>query len=116
MLVPGRLDDPRVSDVAITRVETTQDLSTAKVYYICPDFDANDRGPAIALAQAAGVLRTELGSLGLRRLPQLMFTRDVAYERGERVLHILDRLGPTTSNDPAPDGPGAEATDSGGAA
>jgi hypothetical protein len=75
-----------------------------------------------ALAHAEGGIRVELGGLGLRRLPHLVFARDREFERGERVLAILEELqvtepeaelaGPppdTASGEPVP-GPGGPGT------
>jgi ribosome-binding factor A len=103
LLVPGRLDDPRLTDVKITRVEVTQDLSTAKVYFTCVAADSDDPRVMAALEQAKGFLRGELSSTGLRRLPQLVFARDRGYESGERVLDILDRLHHVDDGDDAVD-------------
>ena len=94
MLVPGRTTDPRLSEVIITRVETTQDLSTAKVYYtLATELEASEqRDAAEGLSHAEGHLRHELAGLGLRRLPHLVFARDKGYESGKRVLSILEQL------------------------
>jgi ribosome-binding factor A len=101
LLVPGRLDDPRLANVAITRVEVTQDLSTAKVYYSCDAQEDECQAAAAALHQASGLLRGELADLGLRRLPQLVFARDKEFESGQRVLDILEHLPPPAT--PPPD-------------
>ena len=105
LLVPGRLDDPRLTDVKITRVEVTQDLSTAKVYYTCDAADDQVAGVLAGLEQAKGFLRGELSSAGLRRLPALLFARDKGYESGERVLDILEHLHDEDRADPDPTDP-----------
>lgn len=87
MLIPGRLDDPRVDNVVVTGVESSPDLSTVRVFYVAPG-DPKDV-VAEALGHAAGFVRGELGSLGLRRLPVLTFTYDHGYESGQRVLELL---------------------------
>ena len=92
MLVPGQLDDPRVQDARVTRVEATQDLSTAKVYVIGAEDEAASQAMLAGLHHAEGALRVELADLGLRRLPHLVFARDTAYESGQRVVAILDAL------------------------
>jgi ribosome-binding factor A len=101
LLVPGRLDDPRLTNVAITRVQVTQDLSTAKVFYTCDSSDEEGAQVPDALVQATGLLRSELADIGLRRLPQLVFTRDREFERGQRVLDILEHLPQPEENPPA---------------
>lgn len=95
MLVPGRVDDPRLEDATITRVETTQDMGTAKVYFASssPAEEADIQAMLSGLQHASSFLRQELGGLGLRRIPRLVFAHDRAYESGQRVLEILGKLG-----------------------
>jgi|GEM_PF-518626 ribosome-binding factor A len=92
LLVPGRFDDPRLANAKVTRVESTQDLSNVKVYVVSSDPDDSMEDVLEGLRHAEGVLRHELGGLGLRRLPHLVFAQDKAYESGERVLEILARM------------------------
>jgi ribosome-binding factor A len=92
LLVPGQLDDPRLTGVRVTRVETTQDLSTAKVYVTAPVTEEPFANVVHALDHAQGVMRAELAALGLRRLPKLVFAQDKLFESGERVLQIIDHL------------------------
>jgi ribosome-binding factor A len=94
LLIPERLDDPRLGPIAVTRVESTQDLAHAKVYFTCRGEEDECAESVAALEQAAGFLRAELATLGLRRLPQLVFARDRQFESGERVLAILRGLDP----------------------
>lgn len=91
LLVPGRLDDPDLTGIRITRAEVTQDLASAKVFYVAPE-DAQDAAVHAALDRAQGYLRSQLADLGLRRVPRLVFARDRAYEEGQRVLDLLARL------------------------
>ncbi len=92
MLIAGRTDDPRLANVAVTRVETTRDLSTAKVYVTGSGDDEEAAAMLEGLDHARHFLRTELQTLGLRRLPELVFARDRQFESGERILAILDQL------------------------
>ena len=104
MIIPGRLDDPRLADVAITRVEVTQDLSTAKVYYTCTDTESDCPEAVVALAHSESFLRGELSGVGLRRLPHLVFTRDRFFESGQRVVDLLNRMPPPPPEEVPPDG------------
>lgn len=94
LLIPGPADDDEVlAGVVITRVETTQDLSTAKVYFRTPDAGPEDLKPITEALQAAEFgLRAELADVGLRRLPHLVFAFDRAYVEGTRVLDLLEHL------------------------
>jgi ribosome-binding factor A len=91
LLVPNRLDDPRLANARVTRVQTTQDLSTAKVYVVSIS-DEDVDGALAALQHAEGLLRSEIAGSGLRRLPRLVFVEDKAFRSGERVLAILADL------------------------
>ena len=76
MLVAGNVDDPRLAGVVITRVETTRDLSTAKVFFIGGAEGQATADTQAALAHAGSFFRHQIGNLELRRLPALMFARD----------------------------------------
>src|SRR5512137_1405678 len=92
LLIPGRLDDPRLESTVVTRVETTQDMTTAKVYVMIDGSDEEVTAALTALAHAGSFLRTEISDLDLRRVPELVFARDRQFESGERVLALIDQL------------------------
>lgn len=95
LIVPAEAsEDPRMADVniTVTRVEATQDMSTAKVYFTTDGEEAEVASVLATLKAHEGELRSDLADLGLRRLPHLVFARDRDYESGERVLEILERL------------------------
>lgn len=94
LLIPGPSDDDLLADIQVTRVETTQDLSTAKVYFRAPDNKTPAEIKAIlaALHEAEFGLRAELADVGLRRLPHLVFAYDRAFVAGARVLDLLEHL------------------------
>lgn len=115
MLVPAQLDDPVLESLRVTRVETTQDLATAKVYVTVADPEASFEEIEPALRRAESHLRGQLSDVGLRRLPRLVFARDKAFEGGERVLSILAELEAEkadTGADRAGDDPAASQGDS----
>ncbi len=92
LLIPGRLDDPRVVLVSVTRVETTRDMTMAKVYITVSGSEEEAELAMQGLEHAKGFLRSQMSGLGLRRLPELVFARDREFESGERVLAILAEL------------------------
>lgn len=82
--------DPRVHGlISITRVDTTNDLKTAKIYVSV--LDKSDADQVVkGLKSAAGYLRRELGrALSLRATPELLFVRDDSIDRGAHILDIL---------------------------
>lgn len=94
LLVPGQVADEDLSDITITRVESTQDLTSAKVYFtLGQDAAPVDIVDALRrLHEVQGPLMDELSTLGMRRVPRLSFAHDKAHESGQRVLEILTRL------------------------
>jgi len=94
LLVPGQVADEDLSDITITRVESTQDLTSAKVYFTLGQDAAPDEiiDALRRLQEVQGPLMDELSTLGMRRVPRLSFAHDKAHESGLRVLDILTRL------------------------
>ena len=85
--------DPRIGFATVTDVETTRDLSHAKVWVSVIGDAAERRETLAALERAMGFVRRELGvRLRLRRIPALHVELDASMERGTRVLQILDEL------------------------
>ncbi len=85
--------DPRIGFATVTDVETTRDLSHAKVWVSVIGDTAERRETLEALERAMGFVRRELGvRLRLRRIPALHVVLDASMEHGTRVLQILDEL------------------------
>lgn len=84
--------DPRVLDVTLTDVRVSADLSVASVRYLCPkDVDRNE--VAAGLEKVRPYLRALIGDhLALRRVPNLNFYYDDAYEKGAEMSELLARL------------------------
>ena len=84
--------DPRLSDVTITDVSVSSDLSVASVRYLCPK-DADREILRIGLEKASPFLRSLLGErILLRRVPVLNFYYDEAYEKGAQMSALLAKL------------------------
>ncbi len=85
--------DPRIGFATVTDVETSRDLSHAKVWVSVIGDTAERRETLEALERAMGFVRRELGvRLRLRRIPALHVELDASMEHGTRVLQILDEL------------------------
>src|SRR5664280_593205 len=85
--------DPRIGFATVTDVETTRDLSHAKVWVSVIGDTAERRETLEALERAMRFVRRELGvRLHLRRIPALHVVLDASMEHGTRVLQILDEL------------------------
>ena len=85
--------DPRLGGVTITEVKVSPDLAHARVYFTLMG-DEQDKAEALqALNKASGFLRSHIArQMVLRRVPELSFEYDEAYERGQRILEILDQI------------------------
>jgi len=88
------IKDPRINQgmISITAVDTSSDLSQAKVYLSV--YDLKSRADFIkGLKSASGHLRYELGrALNLRHTPLLQFELDKSLERGANIATILNNL------------------------
>jgi ribosome-binding factor A len=92
-LLLRHLKDPRLGMISITEVQISPDLAQATVY-VSVSGDSDEREKSLeGLASAAGHIRTELGKrLKLKRIPALEFRPDLAQERGDRVLNLLEQI------------------------
>lgn len=85
--------DPRVGTVTVTDVELTSDLRIARVFVTTGSDEKLEAGAFAGLANAAGFIRTELGRrVNLRYTPELIFQKDTAGTRGDRILSLLGQL------------------------
>lgn len=101
-IIHKEVRDPRLQQTSITRVEVTKDLSFAKVYFGFLTELAKPKD-AVQLNKAAGFFRSQLARrLSARIVPELKFEVDMAFQKGEVVREMLDKL-PKSESDPDPD-------------
>ena len=88
------IKDPHISSVvSITRVETTGDMSYAKVFVSVYGSDTDKRNTLKAMSSARGFIQNELlHRLAIRRPPSLSFRLDETIEQGNEILELLDSL------------------------
>jgi ribosome-binding factor A len=87
--------DPRVGLVTLTRVETSPDLSHARVFVALPgDLPEADQERVLAgLSSAAGFLRSKVArALSTRITPELHFEQDRGAEHAARINSLLAEL------------------------
>jgi ribosome-binding factor A len=93
--------DPRLSQVNITRVRVTRDLSQAYINYLVigvQDYESPKGQRALkqierALESASGFLRREVGkNLEMRIVPHLHFYWDSGMEHGRKMTELLGEL------------------------
>ena len=89
--------DPRIGLVTLTRVETTPDLSHARVYVALPAGrdDAEQERALAGLRSAAGFLRARVArALTTRITPELHFEVDRGAAHAARINTLLAELRP----------------------
>jgi ribosome-binding factor A len=95
LLLRGSVRDPAASDVVVSAVRMTDDLSIARVYVrVLEEIDADRQEQVVdALERARGFLRRELGQrLQLRHVPSLEFYWDDVVDSALRIESILDEI------------------------
>jgi ribosome-binding factor A len=94
MLMSGIKDD-RVGAgmVSVTDVDVSGDLQHAKIFVSIYGTDEAKAATMEGLQAATGYVRSELGQrVRLRRTPEVLFKEDQSFERGTRVLSLLNQL------------------------
>ena len=89
--VTVELNDPRLNMVAVTHVDATPDLRSAKVFVTVLGDEAAREAALKALKSAHGVLQGAVNrETHMKRTPTLTFTYDEAVETGLRISAMLD--------------------------
>lgn len=92
-IVNQKLKDPRVGFLTITDVDVTNDLQHAKIYVSVLGDEEEKEQTLAALDNASGFIRTEIGKrVRLRKVPEIQFLFDEAFEYGTKIDAILRDL------------------------
>ena len=84
--VQFELSDPRATFITITRVEVSDDLSSAKVFYSVYGTEGDKSRTAHMLADATGFVKQKVGRvLKTRRVPALRWIYDDSIELSARM-------------------------------
>lgn len=96
LILRDEIKDPRVTDVLVSRVEVSADLSQAKIYIrngLGNNDEATKKEMLAGLTAATGKLRRELGrAVTLRQVPNLIFRFDEGLDHALRIEQILDDI------------------------
>jgi ribosome-binding factor A len=88
--IAGGLGDPRIGFVTVTGVETSPDLSHARVFVSVLGGDDERAETLAGLGSAHGVMQQDLGrELRMKRTPTLQFVLDESIVRGMRITELL---------------------------
>ncbi len=93
--IAGDLKDPRIGFVTVTAVETSPDLSAARVFVSVLGDPAEQQEALAGLRSSRGVLQSHVAhELRLKRTPTLTFVHDDTAERGARIERLIQDVSP----------------------
>jgi len=93
LIVHDKLKDPRLGFITITRVEVTQDLRFAKIFFSVLGKEEDYKKTKAALDSAMGLIRSLVAQrLNLRFAPELAFREDHSSEYSARIEEILNEI------------------------
>lgn len=87
------LKDPRVGMVTITRVELTNDLRHAKVYFSVIGDENKKEQTRKGIENATGFVKKLIGQrIRLKFLPEITFKYDDSIEYAQHISEVLDKI------------------------
>ncbi len=89
------LKDPRIAGhiISVSRIEIASDLSYAKVYISALEGLDTSKDAVLALKNASGFIRKEIGSkIRMRKTPELTFIADNSIEQGMKIVERMNTL------------------------
>ncbi len=88
--IATELKDPRIGFVTVTEVDTTADLSTARVYVSVLGTEEERESSLAGLRSSHGFLQGKIaGAMRMKRTPTLTFEYDDSVDRGDRISRLL---------------------------
>jgi ribosome-binding factor A len=95
MAILAELNDPRISDVTVTRVEVSADLRHAKVFVSVLGDEKHQNLSLRGLQHAAGFLQSKIATrIELRYTPKLLFVLDMGVKHSIEIARILREVLP----------------------
>jgi ribosome-binding factor A len=92
-IIFSEVKDDRLKYVTITKVDLTNDLSIATIYYTVLGDKAQAEATAQNLLDAKGFIKGILSKrIEVRKIPDLKFKFDESFEKGNRIETILKNL------------------------
>jgi ribosome-binding factor A len=93
LMLEREVQDPRLANINVTRVEVSGDLRLAKVFVSARESENESSEMMDALARATRYFRRRLAeNMDLRLTPDLRFQLDYSIERGDHVLRVLEQV------------------------
>lgn len=93
MLLIGKVQDPRLHGLSISRVEVADDLSSARVFYTVLGDKKGVKAAEKGLQSAKGFMRSHIArTLNLRFTPELQFRYDDSVEKVAELEEIFQDI------------------------
>jgi ribosome-binding factor A len=92
-MIQRGLKDPRIGFASITRVDVSPDIRYATVFVSVMGTEEEQSESLVALNNASGFIRHELGpKLTMRSIPNIRFRLDRSMEHAENVQRLLSEI------------------------
>ena len=92
-ILSRKVNDPRLSSISITRVNLSDDLRHAKIYFSLLGSEEDEKKSIEGLQKATKYIKSIIGQeLGLRYVPELRFEFDEYYRESVKVLDLLGKI------------------------
>jgi ribosome-binding factor A len=92
-LIVRKIKDPRLGLVTVTRVNVTDDLRLARIYFSVGEGHERRQNALAGFKSAMGYLRHTLSHrLGLRYMPELRFIYDGSFDRADTINRIIKTI------------------------
>jgi len=92
-ILQEEIKDPRLGFLTITKVELTDDLRYARIYFSVLGEDKDKRLALKGLTSAKGYIRGLLSDrINLRFMPDIEFKIDQSLEHTKEIYDILDKI------------------------
>jgi ribosome-binding factor A len=92
-IIHDELNDPRLGFVTITRVELSQDLRHAKIFYSVLGKEEDCKKSKEGLESSLGFIRKLIAErIQLRFTPELLFREDKSVEYSIKIQTIIDEI------------------------
>ena len=92
-IVQSEIKDPRLGFITITKVDLTDDLRYARIYFSILGEDKEKKLALRGLNNAKGYIKGLLADrIKLRFMPEIAFAIDESLEHARHIYDILDRI------------------------
>jgi len=92
-ILHDEIKDPRLGFLTVTKVDLTDDLRYAKIYFSVLGEDKDNQLALKGLNSAKGYIKSLLSDrLKLRYMPEISFRVDDSFEKFEKIRDILAKL------------------------